>query len=62
MSYKIVRFYFSKPNRVMRRGLTLEEAQDHCKSSETSSQTCTSPKNKALTKRNGLWFDGYEKE
>lgn len=47
MTYKIIRFRFGKSNRVIKRGLTLEEAQAHCKN--------------PATKGNG-WFDGYEKE
>jgi len=31
MTYKIVRFWFkNKPNRIIKRGLTLEQAQAHC--------------------------------
>jgi hypothetical protein len=65
MTYKIVRNYFNHeehPNRVIRRGLTLEEAQEHCRDPETSSKTCTRSENKRRTKRCGPWFDGYEKE
>tara|TARA_A100001201_G_C4063201_1_gene193351 strand:- start:380 stop:538 length:159 start_codon:yes stop_codon:yes gene_type:complete len=48
-TYKIVRFYKSryKNSRVIRRGLTLEEAKEHCQDPSTS----------------GLnWFDGFTKE
>jgi len=38
----------------MKRGLTLEEAQEHCRNPETSGSTCSD-----LSKR-GQWFDGYE--
>lgn len=43
MSYKVVRFYFNKPGyrRTIKNKLTLEQAQEHCKSPETSSSTCT---------------------
>jgi len=47
MTYKIIRFRFKGNNRVIKRGLTLEEAQAHC----------SDPK----TEGNG-WFDGFEKE
>lgn len=62
--YKIVRFYFSKPGqrRTIATGLTLEEAQAHCQNPETSSKTCTTATAKAITHRNGPWFDGYEKQ
>jgi len=51
MSYRIVRFCFDESDpdhrRVIRRGLTLEEAQEHC--------------NDEATHGDG-WFDGYEEE
>lgn len=46
-TYKIVRFHFDSENEVIDRGLTLEEAQEHC--------------NRDDTKGEG-WFDGYYKE
>ena len=60
--YKIVRSFFSgdRRKRVIKTGLTLAEAQAHCKNPETSSRTATSSKAKAYTRRNGPWFDGYE--
>lgn len=62
MSYKIVRMYFrdTRKNRTIKTGLTLEQAQAHCRDPETSSSTCTLPKNVARTKNMGPWFDGYE--
>lgn len=46
-TYKIIRFNRYKANRVIKRGLTLEQAQKHCQDPLTS----------------GLnWFDGYTKE
>jgi hypothetical protein len=49
-TYKIVRFFSKagKKSRVIKTGLTLEEAQKHCKDPKTS--------------KPGEWFDGYEKE
>jgi hypothetical protein len=64
MPYKIVR-YFADPNkhaRTVMRGLTLEEAQEHCNDPETSSRTCTSTTGKARTRKHGAWFDGYTEE
>lgn len=58
--YKIVRMYFNGGNRVIKRDLTLDEAQAHCSDKETSSSTCTKSENKRRTKRMGPWFDGYE--
>ena len=47
-TYNIVRFFnplLEKEDVVVRRGLTLEEAQEHCRD----------PK----TRQDGEWFDGY---
>lgn len=63
MSYRIVRFYLDHPTirrRIIQRGLTLEEAQRHCKDPETSSSTCESAAGRRRTRRVGAWFDGYE--
>lgn len=58
--YKIVRYYRDlESSRTIKTGLTLEEAQAHCRDIETSSTTCTTAKGKARTKRVGAWFDGY---
>ena len=51
MTYKIIRFYaphLNKSNRVIQRGLTLEQAQEHCKNPST--------------RKAGEWFDGYDAE
>ena len=47
MTYRIVRMRFNKPNKVIKRGLTLEEAQEHCRREDTHGPG---------------WFDGYEEE
>tara|TARA_R100000935_G_scaffold50477_1_gene76399 strand:+ start:469 stop:624 length:156 start_codon:yes stop_codon:yes gene_type:complete len=50
--YKIVRFTFNDNHpdnhKVIESGLTLEEAQEHCRRDDTSVA--------------GVWFDGYEEE
>lgn len=63
-TYKIVRMYFkdSSMNRTIKTGLTLAEAQAHCKDPETTSSKCTKRENVQRTERCGPWFDGYEKE
>lgn len=63
-SYKIVRMYFdsARNKKTLRTGLTLEEAQSHCKHPETSSRTATSSRCRARTARLGQWFDAYTKE
>ena len=60
--YKVIRFYFTRPGRhtTVATGLTLEEAQEHCKNPETSSLTCKLPANVRRTRTHGQWFDGYE--
>jgi hypothetical protein len=62
VSYMIIRHVFKGSKRVIKRGLTLEEAQAHCKDPETSSRTCTSSKACALTRKIGPWFHGYTEE
>lgn len=64
MTYKIVRMYFrdSRRSRVIKTGLTLAQAQAHCRDPETSSRTAVSAKGKRRTETSGPWFDGYEKE
>ena len=46
--YKIIRFRFNGKNRIIKRGLTLEEAQEHCRNPKTSVDDD--------------WFDGYTEE
>lgn len=62
--YKIVRMYRDADirRRTIKRGLTLEEAQEHCRDPETSSSTCTKYAGRKRTERLGPWFDGYESE
>lgn len=61
--YAIKRFYFDSNarghGRTIESGLTLEEAQAHCKDLETSSSTCTSASALRRTRERGAWFDGY---
>lgn len=62
--YKIVRFFQSDDyeSTVIKRGLTLEEAQEHCHNPETSSITGTSRLVKKIEAEFGPWFDGYTKD
>jgi len=55
MSYKIIRMYRdeNKSKRVIRTGLSLEEAQEHCNREET---------HKLNRDGSVVWFDGYTKE
>lgn len=62
--YKIVRMFFSKDRstRTITKGLTLEQAQEHCRDTESSWKTCKSAAKRRYTEKNGPWFDGYEQE
>jgi hypothetical protein len=50
MTYKIIRLYatMGKRPRLIKKGLTLEQAQAHCQDPKTA--------------KAGQWFDGYERE
>ena len=63
-TYKIMRFFQDRDrdSQIIRRGLTLEEAKEHCKDPETSSSKCTSEWGARLTEQAGPWFDGYDEE
>ena len=62
--YKIIRNYFNRPGarRTLYTDLTLEQAQAHCADPNTSSRTATSAAARAVTRRNGPWFDGYTQQ
>lgn len=61
--YKIVRmFKDSDNNKTIKTGLTIEEAREHCRDSETSSSTCKLAKNIKITESKGAWFDGFSEE
>jgi len=63
-TYKIIRFFKNenKSSRIIRRHLTIEQAQAHCNDPETSSSTCVLAKNRARTRKHGEWFDGWTDE
>lgn len=51
MAYKIIRFYSptdGRPNKIIKKGLTLDEAQEHC--------------NDPHTRKDNVYFDGYTEE
>jgi hypothetical protein len=58
--YKIVRSFLKGGRRTIKSGLTLEEAQEHCRRPDTSSRTATGAKAHRYTRLHGPWFDGYE--
>jgi len=55
LSYKIIRFYFddNKSSRVIKRGLTREDAKQHCSLESTHKKDANG---------NVIWFDGFESE
>lgn len=61
-TYSILRFFQNEPNRTIKEGLTLKEAQGHCSDPETSSRTCEDEEGLERTRKSGAWFDGYEEE
>lgn len=60
--YRIVRFYRRGGSRTIARGLTILEARAHCSDPETSSSTATGAKARAIARRMGPFFDGYDKQ
>lgn len=46
-TYEVVRFRRTEDNEVLVRGLTLEQAQEHCRRDDTHGEG---------------WFDGYREE
>lgn len=60
--YQVSRFYFDDdtPTRVIATGLTLEQAQAHCRDPETSSRTAS--EETLADELPGPWFDGYDEE
>lgn len=61
-TYEIKRFYQRGGHDIVRRYLSLEDAQEHCSDPETNSETCRRPENVRRTDERGPWFDGYEEE
>lgn len=59
--YKIVRTFFKGGKRTIFSGLTLAEAQAHCRDPESSSHTCTRADRHRITAVRGAWFDGYDR-
>ena len=61
MNYRIIREYLdsNRRARTIRRGLTLDEAQSHCRDPETASSTATGLAARRITRRCGPWRDTY---
>ena len=63
MKYRIIRMYKDDSDSlIVKTGLTLEQAQAHCRDPETSSSTCTTIEGIARTRLLGEWFEGYDHE
>lgn len=56
-TYYVKRFYRDCAAEVIKEGLTLEEAREHCSNPETCSDTCSDGEGDK-----GPWFDGYGEE
>jgi len=63
-TYCIMRFFVNPvyDAYTVKTGLTLEEAQAHCKDPESSSNTCKTKDNMGRTMLYGGWFEGYSEE
>jgi len=63
-TYKTILFKFEGGNRILDRGLTLEEAQRICKHDDSSSRTCMDKRKLAAWGSNpsSPWFIGYTEE
>lgn len=60
-TYKTILFRFEGKNKVLDRGLTLEQAQEICSDPNTSSRTCEKAANFKKW-GDGPWFVGYDEE
>jgi hypothetical protein len=59
-TYKIVRFHKDgSDQKILKRGLSLQEAQEHCKDDETASNTCSTIESLEYTRKHGEWFDAF---
>lgn len=62
-TYKIVRHFQNSGRRfLIKSGLTLALAKEHCNNPETSSSTCTGEAGKRRTRLSGPWFDAFTRE
>jgi hypothetical protein len=62
-TYKIVRYYKdSFEKKIIKHGLSLLEAKEHCEDDETASNTCQDLENIKHTAEHGHWFDSFAKE
>ena len=61
--YQIVRCYLDRgTERVIKKNLTLEEAQAHCRDPETRSKTATSAEARERTRQVGAWVDRFDEQ
>ena len=59
--FNVIRMYFDDDvsSKVIKKHITLEDAQIHCRDKETSSSTCEGSTGIERTAKYGAWFDGY---
>lgn len=60
-TYKVVRVFFNSKDEkeIIKSGISLEKAQEHCNSSESSSSSAKSQEAIERTEKYGPWFDCY---
>jgi len=62
-TYGVTRLFRDSPDRIEQRtGLSLKEAQEHCRNPETSSSTASERTLMHVGESRGPWFDCYEVE
>ena len=59
--YNVVLISQHAATKIILRNVSLETAQAVCHDPETSSRTCTTKRGKAMTKRIGEWFYGFQR-
>ena len=63
ITFKVLRFYKdTATQKVLKTGLTRDEAVEHCSDDESSSETCSTYENILHARQHGPWFDGFAKE
>lgn len=59
-TYTVYRHFMNGGKEVIKAGLTLKEAKEHCSDPQTSSKTAEGEEMEAYTRKHGPWFDGFD--
>jgi len=62
MTYKIVRVYNRRKPLTIKKGLSFEQAIQHCMNKQSAWTTCTTTRGKNRTNKFGIWVDSYARE